>query len=168
MDYDFLDKFIDDCGGEFLYPHILADNCGEAVKVALVLFVGIDFLLVCLDLFFQFPLFRFILCGQLQKSVMADCAAYVVLINPLEDTVKFRYPLPCLSDFTLPALHFLFCFSGALLIHHFMESHDVIKEKGGHVKYPAPYDLLQHFLADKVRRTASRITLIICTAVMVL
>ena len=57
MDYDFLDKFIDDCGGKFLYPHILADNRGEAVKVAFVLFVGIDFLLVCLDLFFQFPLF---------------------------------------------------------------------------------------------------------------
>jgi hypothetical protein len=33
-------------------------------------------------------------------------------------------------------LHFLCCFSGALLIHHFIESHDVIKEKGGHVKYP--------------------------------
>lgn len=65
MDYDFLDKFIDDCGGEFLYPHILTDNRGEAVKVTFVLFVGIDFLLVCLDLFFQFPLFCFILCGQL-------------------------------------------------------------------------------------------------------
>ena len=114
MDYDFLDKFIDDCGGEFLYPHILADNRGEAVKIALVLFVGIDFLLVCLDLFFQFPLFRFILCGQLQKSVMADCSADVILINPLEDTVKFCYPLPRLSDFPLPALHFLFCFSRVL------------------------------------------------------
>ena len=44
MDYDFLDKFIDDCGGEFLYPHILTDNCRKAVKVALILFVGIDFL----------------------------------------------------------------------------------------------------------------------------
>ncbi len=74
MDYDFLDKFIDDCGGEFLYPHILADNRGEAVKIALILFVSIDFLLVCLNFFFQFPLFRFILCGQLQKSVMADCS----------------------------------------------------------------------------------------------
>jgi len=61
MDYDFLDKFIDDCGGEFLYPHILTDNCGKAVKIALVLLVGIDFLLVCLDLFFRFPLSRFIL-----------------------------------------------------------------------------------------------------------
>ena len=48
MDYDFLDKFIDDCGGEFLYPHILADNRGEAVKIALALFVGIDFLLFAL------------------------------------------------------------------------------------------------------------------------
>ena len=44
MDYDFFDKFIDDCGGEFLYPHILTDNCRKAVKVALILFVGIDFL----------------------------------------------------------------------------------------------------------------------------
>ena len=59
-------------GSKLLYPHIHADNRGEAVKIALVLFVGIDFLLVCLDLFFQFPLLRFILCGQLQKSVMAD------------------------------------------------------------------------------------------------
>ena len=122
MDYDFLDKFIDDCRGEFLYPHILADNRGEAVKIAFVLFVGIDFLLICLDLFFQFPLFRFILCGQLQKPVMAYHAAYVVLINPFEDTLKFRYPFFRLFDFTLPALHFLFCFSGALLIHNFMES----------------------------------------------
>ncbi|MEY8521978.1 hypothetical protein AALA90_02970 [Lachnospiraceae bacterium 38-10] len=39
-----------------------ADNHGEAVKIAFVLFVGIDFLLVCLDLFFQFPLFRFLAC----------------------------------------------------------------------------------------------------------
>ena len=38
MDYDFPDKFIDDCGGEFLYPHILTDNCEKAVKVAFVLF----------------------------------------------------------------------------------------------------------------------------------
>ncbi len=82
--------------------------------------------------------------------------------------VKFRYPFPRLSDFTLPALHSLFRFSGALLIHHFMESHDVIKEKGGHVKYPAPYYLFQHFLADKVCCTASRIALVLCTAVMVL
>lgn len=29
-------------GGEFLYPHIFTDNCGEAVKVAFVLFVSID------------------------------------------------------------------------------------------------------------------------------
>ncbi len=168
MDYDFLDKFVDNYGGEFLYPHILADNRSEAVKVALVLFVDIDLLLVYLDLFFQFPLFRFIFCGQLQKPVMTDCSAYVVLINPLEDTVKFRYPLPRLSDFPLPALHFLFCFGRALLIHHFMESHDVIKEKGGHIKYPAPHYLPQHFLADKVCRTASRIAFVLCTAVMVL
>ena len=94
---------------KLLYPHILADNRGKAVKVALVLFIGIDFLLVCLDPFFQFPLFCFILCGQLQKPVVADCAAYIIFINPLEDTVKFRYPFLCLSDFPLPALHFLFC-----------------------------------------------------------
>jgi hypothetical protein len=49
-----------------------------------------------------------------------------------------------------------------------MESHDVIKEKGGHIKYPAPHYLLQHFLADKVSRTASRIVFVLCTAVMVL
>lgn len=46
MDYDFLDKFIDDCGDKFLYPHILTDNRGEAVKVAFALFVDTDFLLV--------------------------------------------------------------------------------------------------------------------------
>ena len=79
MDYDILDKFIDDCGGEFFYPHILADNCGKAVKVALVLFVGIDFLPVCIDLFFQFPLFRFPACPTsrflrfISFSVSAEC-----------------------------------------------------------------------------------------------
>lgn len=99
---------------------------------------------------------------------MDDSAAYVVLINPLEDTGKFHDPFLCLYDFTLPALHFRLCFSGALCIHHFMESHDVVIEKGGHIKYSAPHDLRQHFLADKVRRTASRIVLELCTAVMVL
>lgn len=63
MDFEFLDNL----RGKFLYPHILTENCGIAVKVALVLFVGIDLLLVCLDLCFQFPLFRFMLCGQFQK-----------------------------------------------------------------------------------------------------
>ena len=50
---------------------------------------------------------------------------------------------------------------------HFLKSHDVIKEKRGHIKYPALYYLLQYFLADKVSRTASRIALVRCTAVMV-
>ena len=94
MDYDFFDKFIDDCGSKFLYPYILADNRGEAVKVALVLFVGIDFLLFCLDLFFQFPLFCFIFCGQFQKSVVADCAAYVVLRELLSRVIISKKILP--------------------------------------------------------------------------
>ena len=73
--------------GKFLYPHILVDNRGEAVKITFVLFAGIDFLLICLDLFFQFPLFRFILCGQFKKPVMVDFSTYVVPINPLEEDV---------------------------------------------------------------------------------
>lgn len=99
---------------------------------------------------------------------MIDCAANAVLINPIEDTVKFRYPLLSLSDIPLLVLHFLFRFGGALCIYHFLKSHDIIEEKGGHVKYPAPYYLIQHLFSNKVRRTASSIALILCTEVMVL
>ena len=71
----------------------------------------------------------------------------------VENNIHFLYPFP---------VH-LFRFGRTLLIHHFMESHDVIKEKAGHVKYPAPYDLLQHLLVDKISRTAFRIALVFCT-----
>ena len=57
-----------------------------------------------------------------------------------------------LSGFTLSALYFLFRSSRTLLLHHFMESHDIIKEKSGHIGYPAPYYLLSYFHSDKVLR----------------
>ena len=40
----------------------------------------------------------------------------------------FTNPFFSLSDFPFPAFHSLFRFGRTLLIHHFMESHDIIKE----------------------------------------
>ena len=54
MDNDFLDKLINDCRCQFRYSHVLADNGGEAVKIAFVLLTGIDFLLFGFYLFRQF------------------------------------------------------------------------------------------------------------------
>lgn len=55
VDDDFLDKLIDDSGRQFCYAHILADNGGETVKVAFILFVGIDFFLFRVYLFTSIP-----------------------------------------------------------------------------------------------------------------
>ena len=65
----------------------------------------------------------------------------------LANAARVRYPaalLRCKLDAPSACcgvFDFLFRFGRALLIDHFMESHDVIKEKGGHIKYPAPNDL---------------------------
>ena len=122
----------------------LADNGSEAVKVAFILFVGIDFLLFCIYLFRQFFLLSFILCGQLQKSLMADCAVDVVLINPLENPVKFCNPFSCLPDLTPLALYVLFCFIKPLLLYQFHKSSDVLIEHGSYGKYPVENNFPQH------------------------
>lgn len=102
-------------------------------------------------------------------SVSSFIPTYLRIIAvKLSKSLLFCYPLLRLSDFPLPALHFLFRFSRALCVHHFFKRYDVTKEKDGHIKYPAPYYLLHYFFADKVSRTTSRIAFILCTAVMVL
>ena len=99
---------------------------------------------------------------------MSHKTYYQVLFRIMRSKFVVNGNSKSLKPFMFFAFHFLFCFNGALPVHHFPESHDVVKEQCCHIKYPAPYDLLQDFLADKMRRTASRIAFVFCTAVMVL
>ena len=78
MNDNFLYKLIDDGGRQFLNTHILTDNCGEAVKVCLVLLVGVNGGLFCLDKCSQLFLLRFILRRQLQKPFVGNRTRYIV------------------------------------------------------------------------------------------
>ena len=99
---------------------------------------------------------------------MADDSVDVVLINPLENPVKFCNAFFCLFDLTPFALHILFDFRKLLLIDHFTKIHDILNKPCGYIKYPLPEDCFQRFFPDKVCGAASCIALVFCTAVMVL
>ena len=137
-----LHKLIDNGGREFLNAYILANNGGEAVKVGFVLFVSINRRLFCLDKLCQLLLFRFILGGQLQKPLMGNRARYVVLINPLENTVKFGDTLLCLFQFPFAPLYSLFHFLKTLFLYYPAEIVGVVYEHRRYVEYPAQYKQL--------------------------
>ena len=99
---------------------------------------------------------------------MADCTVDVVLINPLENPVKFCNSFSCLSDLTPLAFHVLFCFIKPLFLYQFHKSSDVLIEHGSYGKYPVENDFPQDFFSDEVCRTISCIAFISCTAVVVL
>ena len=67
---------------------------------------------------------------------MADCAVDVVLINPLENPVKFCNPFSCLFDLTPLAFHVLFRFIKPLFLYQFHKCGNVLIEHGSYGKYP--------------------------------
>ena len=67
---------------------------------------------------------------------MADCAVNIVLVNPLENTVKLGNPFPCLFEFFLLPLYCLFRFLKPLLINHVLKALYIIKEHSRYIKYP--------------------------------
>ena len=99
MDDHLLHKLVDNRGRRFGNPCILPDDRRKTVKVRFVLLVGMYHFPVCLDLLRQFFLLRFILGRSLQKPFVGNCAGSIVLINALENPVKFRDPLFCLGNF---------------------------------------------------------------------
>ena len=129
---------------------------------------NIYFLLFFLYLFCKFFLLCFILCGQLQKPLMADCTVDVVLINPLENPVKFCNSLFGLGDFPLALFRRPFRFLKPLLIYRLLETHNILKKHGGYIEYPAQHKPFQRFLADKVHGAISRIAFVPRTAVTIL
>ena len=93
MDDDFLHKLIDDGGGQFTNTHIFSHNGCKAGEIGLILFKGFYRFSPYLDLLRQFFLFYFIVSGEFQKTFMADRPADVVLIDALENPVKFANAL---------------------------------------------------------------------------
>ena len=168
MDDNLLHKLVDNRGRQFGNPHILPNDRCETVKIRFVLFVGVYPFPVCLDFLRQFFLFRSILSGQFQKLFVTDRTAYIVLIDTLENTIKFRDTLFGLCNFP-PALPcFLFRFLKSLHTRHFHKRARIVKEHGGYIEYPAQHKPFQRFLADKVHGAIPRIALVPRAAVTVL
>ena len=67
---------------------------------------------------------------------MFDCAVDVVLVNPLENTVKLGNSFLCLFQFFLFPLYCLFCFCESLLIDGIPKALYVFKEHSRYCKYP--------------------------------
>ena len=115
MDDDLLYKLIDDGGRQFPDAHILPHNGCKARKIGLILFKGFYCVPPYLDLLRQFFLFCLIVSGEFQEPFMADCPADVVLVDALENAVKFGNALFRLGDFTLALLGVFFGFLEPLL-----------------------------------------------------
>ena len=115
MDNDLLYKLIDDGGCQFPDTHIFPYNGCKAVKVGSILFKDFYHFPPCLNLLCQFSLFRFIVSGEFQEPFMADRPADVILIDALENAVKFANTLFRLGNFTLAFLGLFFRFLKTLL-----------------------------------------------------
>ena len=95
-------KLVDNRRHLFGNCHILPNNRHKTVQVRFVLLVGMYHFPACLDVPRQFFLLRFIFSGQLQKPFVRNRARYIILIDTIENSVKFRNPLFVLGDFPLP------------------------------------------------------------------
>ena len=99
---------------------------------------------------------------------MADRAADVVLINALENAVKFGNALFRLGDFT-PALFGLFLrFLETLLFRGFLKCHRIVKEQRRYIENPLQDKQFQRFFPDKMRQTSSRVALIVGADIVIL
>ena len=69
---------------------VLADNGQKPVNIGTFAFCFFDFLTEHCSLCLQASLFRFIVGGQLVKTLVSQLSADVVLIQPVEDHIQFR------------------------------------------------------------------------------
>ena len=115
MDNDLLHKLIDDSGGQFTNTHIFSHNGCKAGEIGLILFKGFYRFPPYLDLLRQFFLFCLIVGGEFQEPFMTDCPTDVILIDALENAVKFSNVFFRLGDFTLAFLRLFFGFLEVLL-----------------------------------------------------
>ena len=93
MNDNLLYKLIDDGGCQFPDAHILPHNGCKASEIGLILFKSFYCFPPCLDLLCQSFLFCLIVGGEFQEPFMTDCPADVVLIDALENAVKFANAL---------------------------------------------------------------------------
>ncbi len=148
------------------HAHILADDGGEAVKVCLVLLVGMNGGLLRLNKLRQFLSARLHTPPTISKTFMGDCAVDIVLVNPLENPVKFGYPFPCLFQC------FLFRFTPFPLLETLLidrsETLYVVKEHSAVTQISVAGQTVSGFFSDIMCGASARIALVVGTAVTVL
>lgn len=99
---------------------------------------------------------------------MADCTVNIVLINPLENTVKFGNPFSCLFQFFFLPLYCLFRFRKSLLIYDFLKALYIINEHSRYIKNSLPDKQFQGFFSNKMCGASTRIALVIRADIMLL
>lgn len=90
MNDDLLNELMQDTGCQLRDIGVLADNGQKPVNIGTFAFCFFDFLTEHCSLCLQASLFRFIVGGQLVKTLVCQLSADVVLIQPLEDHIQFR------------------------------------------------------------------------------
>ena len=85
---DLLNELMQDTRCQLRDIGVLADNGQKPVNIGTFAFYFFDFLTEYCSLCLQTSLFRFIIGGQLVKTLVCQLAADVVLIQPLEDCMS--------------------------------------------------------------------------------
>ena len=86
---DLLNELMQDTGCQLRDIGVLADNGQKPVNIGTFAFYFFDFLTEYCSLCLQTSLFRFIIGGQLVKTLVCQLTTDVVLIQPLEDHIQF-------------------------------------------------------------------------------
>lgn len=76
---------------------------------------------------------------------MADRTADVILIDALENAVKFANTLFRLGDFAPALLGLFFVFLEPLLFRSFLKCHGIVKEQCRHIENPLQHKQFQPF-----------------------
>lgn len=87
-----------DCRCQFRQLWVFLRSADELLNAVRFFLLLRDLLFQKLHLFRQFCLLLFVISRQLLNAAVIDLARNIVLINPLEQSVKFLVPSLCLCE----------------------------------------------------------------------
>ena len=91
-------KIMQDCRCQFRQLWVFLRPTDELLNAVRFFLLLRDLLFPKLHLFRQFRLLLLVISRQLLKAAVIDLARNIVLINPLEQSVKFLVPSLCLCE----------------------------------------------------------------------
>ena len=142
-----------DCRCQFRQFWVFLCSADELLDAVRFFFLLGNLLFPKLHLFRQFCLFLLVISRQLLKAAVIDLARNIVLINPLEQSVKFLDPALCLCELSAFCSHLFFEFFFTLGAEFFTEQVLAIGYVPKKDLQEFQYTLFQYHCTDKVCST---------------